>query len=136
MASEKSAHAELKRILPPGALVQRVENSVGPGTPDVFIQSQGRTAWAEDKEGVYSVEKKHVRVPKDKLRSSQYAWLVQYCYQGGVGLIGVHCESLRHTFIVEFTAGRWNALKVGVDTEFFFRWDEQGRALLQRSVWT
>lgn len=135
MPSEKSAHAELKRILPPGSLVQRVENSVGPGTPDVFIQSQGRTAWAEDKEGVYSVEKKHVRVPKDKLRQSQYAWLMQYAYQGGLGLIGVHCASLRHTFIIEFTSDKWDELKLGIPTELLFMWDEQGRARLQRSQW-
>ena len=136
MASEKSAHAELRRILPPGSLVQRVENSVGPGTPDVFIQSQGRTAWAEDKEGVYSVEKKHVRVPKDKLRQSQYAWLTQYVYQGGVGLIGVHCESLRHTFILPFAPELWNGLKVGVSTEDLFQLDNMTRLNLQHETWT
>lgn len=121
--------------MPPGSLVQRVENAVGPGTPDVFIQSQGRSAWAEDKEGVYSVEKQHVRVPKDKLRNSQYAWLMQYVYQGGLALVCVHCESLRQTFIMEFTTQLWEGLKVGVSTETLFALNTAARKRLARESW-
>lgn len=135
MANERLADAELRRILPAGAVVQRVENAVGPGTPDVFIFSHGRTAWAEDKEGIYSVEKKHVRIPKDKLRSSQYAWLLRYATQGGVALICVHCESLRHTFIVEFTTNLWEGLKIGVSTELLFELDDKMRTVLRGEKW-
>jgi len=50
--AEYSGYNFLKRALRqhPGVMVQRVENGVGPGTPDVYTCVQGISAWFETKE--------------------------------------------------------------------------------------
>lgn len=136
MANERLADAELRRILPAGAVVQRVENAVGPGTPDIFIcVDRQRQAWAEAKEGVYAPTLRQVRVPKSKLRASQFAWLTAYTRRGGVGLVVVHCESLRHTFILPFQDKIWADLMEGKGTDFLFVADDAMRTALRGEKW-
>lgn len=64
---ESLAYTHLKQVWQPkhpGALLQRVENSVGPGTPDAYACWRGVSAWFESKVlvGTLILKLKHVTV--------------------------------------------------------------------------
>lgn len=114
MATEREAYDRLRRQQP-RAFWQRVENGVGPGTPDVFYMNGGRCAWIENKVGHYSKTKKTIRVPASKLRPSQCAWLTSYVQKGGIGLVSIWVEETDWLFVLKFEPILWHLLPMGLN---------------------
>jgi hypothetical protein len=78
----------------------RVENAVGPGTPDIYfiagwIESKRLPAWPKKADSV-------VKVPK--YVPEQRAWHVRHRHQGGVVYLAIEVEST--TFVFDASRGR------------------------------
>jgi hypothetical protein len=119
MTTEKDAFKYLSRMAPSHCLLQRVENSVGTGLPDVFFRTRGAEGWIENKVGVLSRGSRRnmdpsnsfkVRVPKSKLRPEQAAWLTSYTGLGGNGYIFVFIPPGLHSLMLPFSTYHWEAL--------------------------
>lgn len=91
---------------------QRVENAVGPGTPDVWFCYKGQGIWIENKVGYRSERKKTIRVPKDKLRPGQCAWMTDCQLHGGMAMVAIYAKPT--LYVVDFSLFIWSRLGEGI----------------------
>jgi hypothetical protein len=81
MASpEQRLWARLKSSAPPGAALQRIENRVGSGMPDVLVVFGGRAHFVELK--AQAETKRRFAHLRCKLRAAQSSWLRRYSRLG------------------------------------------------------
>lgn len=74
-----------------GMFVERIENLVGEGTPDVHgvIKSSERAYWMELKVATQPARESSKLLGQKGLRQEQKSWLARYTRQGGTALIVV-----------------------------------------------
>jgi hypothetical protein len=73
----------MKNHRPPQAKLERVENGVAEGTPDVHSIARAVTVWFELKALRRPKRVKTRFFPKKKLRVPQMAWHAEYAARGG-----------------------------------------------------
>lgn len=99
------AFSTLRRRLPAAVLLWKIENSAGPGLPDCYGVGHGVSFWVEFKVGTL---RPTVKVPKYKLRSSQYATLIRLHRAGVPCYLGVYCRG--ELWVARFSPELWRAL--------------------------
>lgn len=90
---------------PPHIFIERIENGVGEGTPDVhgISRNTGRTVWVELKaQDAFPARAATPVLGLEGLRTSQRNWLDNWWRFGGLGgtLIGVGRAARRELFFV------------------------------------
>lgn len=111
---ERDYAGRLRQYLPPPTLIQRIETFAGSGVPDIYVCNYGKAFWVEAKIGLYSRRNQTIRVPRNKLRPVQKAWMVNHRRSGGESFIGILSND-NHMFLVKFSVELWDRLADGVD---------------------
>jgi hypothetical protein len=72
----------------PGVFVERIENGLSAGTPDVHYAWRSKAGWIENKFREATPQRSWTTVFGDKgLRKEQIAWWLTYLHAGGTGYI-------------------------------------------------
>lgn len=83
---ERDLYAKLRKEVK-NTMFKRIENSLEPGTPDIYFSNQNISGWMEAKKLVLG--SKFIGEVKIPFRPAQFEWLKQHYEYGGVSVLGI-----------------------------------------------
>lgn len=90
----------MKANKPPGILMERVENCIGAGMPDVYFRMPVRTGWVELK-SPHAPKRVETRLMGDEgLRQAQINWHLQSAHYDLISFVLIR-DDLRRLWVVE-----------------------------------
>lgn len=92
---EQRLYDTMKRNCADGVRLERVENGVNPGTPDVHAIREGRVRWLELKVVERPARPATTLLKRNTLRVEQVAWHLSYTSCGGHSFIVVRDSHLQ-----------------------------------------